>query len=149
VPNVNGLIEQLDGKLEFKRELLRAQVFNVNKSPAATAYAEAVDVLATLCWLFPEAMIQKLDALLGTDRKGALMPEERQRRQAEGNAALQAAETELAEAVWMAQEKGLPFEHDPGCSFPALAILGLRLGTAPRALPAPAGLIHSYDIVGR
>jgi hypothetical protein len=149
--NVSALlVEQSDGKLQFQREMLRVQMHNIPKAPAAIGYGEVIDPVALAAWLDPQALLKKLDAEIDSksDDKAALTPEARQQREAEVMADLLAAETEEAALVFQAQSRNLPVEHRADIS--PLAILGMQLVTAPRALPSPASdPMHAFDLVGR
>jgi hypothetical protein len=84
-PVVSGLIEHDDGKLEFPRQLARAQVHNVPKAPAAVAYCELVDPVACLAWLLKDQLIAALDREIASeaDDKAALSHGAREKAEAE------------------------------------------------------------------
>jgi hypothetical protein len=149
-PNAAALVEHADAKLEelFPRVLVRAQVHNVRRSPAAVAYAEAVDPIAVIAWLFPKELAAALDQEIASeaDDKPALSHEARQQAEAEVMSDLLAVERDECWFVWTALSQNLPVEHRADIS--PLALLGLRLVTTPRALPAPGSSgEHSYEIV--
>jgi hypothetical protein len=146
--NVAALIEDGNGKLQFQRELLRVQMHNIPKAPAAVGYAEAVDPAALVAWLFKEALIKRLDAEIDSeqDDKAALSPEAREKAAAEVMADLLAVERDECALVWQAQAQNLPVEHRSDIS--PLALLGVRLVTAPRAVPTIGSPEHSFGLVG-
>jgi hypothetical protein len=147
-PVVSGVIEH-DGKLEFPRVLVRSQVHNVRKSPAAVAYAEAVDPAALVAWLFPDELIAALDREIDSesDDKGALTLEAREKAQAEVMGDLLAVERAEAWLVWQAQAQSLPVEHRADCA-PA-AILSVQVVTARRAVPSlGSSPEHAINFVG-
>jgi hypothetical protein len=137
-PNISGLVEHGDGKIEelFPRQLARAQVFNVAKSPAATAYFELVSPPAILAWLFKDQLIAALGREIDAeaDDKAALTHEQRQQREAEVQGDLLSTERDICSLIWRGQAEGLPVEFPADIS--PLALLGLRLVTAPRAVPS-------------
>jgi hypothetical protein len=146
--NVSGLIEHGDGKLEFKRELLRVQMHNIPKAPAAIGYLETVDPCAVIAWLLKETLIKRLDAEIDSeaDDKAALSEEARAMAAAEAQGDLLAVERDEAALVWQAQAQNLPCEHRADCA--PCAILGCVLLTAPRAAPASGSSAeHVWDFV--
>ena len=148
-PNVAALIEHQDGKLEFPRQLARAQVHNVANSPAATAYFELIDPAGLLAWMFKDQMIAALDREIASesDDKAALSPDDRQRKEAVLFGDLLSVERDEAMLTWQAQAQNLPCEHRSDCS--PLALLGLRLvATSKRPAPATSGA-HAFDLAGR
>jgi hypothetical protein len=83
-PVVSGLIEHGD-KLQFQRELLRVQMHNIPKAPAAIGYAEVIDPTALVAWLLKDAVIKRLDAAIDaeSDDDAALSHEAREKAEAE------------------------------------------------------------------
>jgi hypothetical protein len=81
------------------------------------------------------------------DDKAVLSHGARQKAEAEVMGDLRDIERQEAALVWQAQAQGPPCEHRADIN--ALALLGLRMVTAPRfsGLPATAPE-HGYDIVG-
>jgi hypothetical protein len=145
--NVAGLVEHGDGKIEFQREMLRVQMHNIPKAPAAIGYAEAIDAVAVIAWLAPDLLIRRLDAEIDSeaDDKSSLSHEDRQRRESEVLLDILANDRDESFFVWQAQSQNLPVEHRSDCS--PLAILQCRLVTAPpRAVPASTWQ-HSYELV--
>jgi hypothetical protein len=148
-PNVHDLIARDDGKLVFPKQMLRAQVLNTPKAPAATAYGEIVEPTALVAWLLRDRLIEALFALVDEqkDDASALSPELRQQRAAEAQGGLLAVERGEATLVWMAQAQGLSIEHRPDCA--PEGILQCRLVVVPRALPSPgSSLEHAFGVVG-
>ena len=81
------------------------------------------------------------------DDAAALTHEARQRREAEAMADLLAVERDEAALVWSAMARNLPVEHRADIN--PVALLGVRLVTAPRANPSPGtSPEHAFDIVG-
>jgi hypothetical protein len=147
--NVAALVEDGNGKLQFQRALLRVQMHNIPKAPAAVGYAEAVDPAALVAWLFKEALIKRLDAEIDreADDKAALSPEAREKAGAEVMGDLLAVERDECALVWQAQAQGLPVEHRSDIS--PLALLGVWLVTAPRVVPSfGSSPEHAITFVG-
>jgi hypothetical protein len=145
--NVTALVKH-DGKLTFPEERRSVPVI-VAKESAVVSWQE-FDALGTFCWLHQTALIDSLDHRIEAeaDDKAALSHEERQQQEAEVLSELLAIEREEAALVWQAQAKNLPIEHRAACA--PQAILGCRLVTAPRALPAPGSSPeHAFGVVGR
>ena len=90
------------------------------------------DAVALAAWLHRDLLIERLDAEISTESydKVALSHDQRQQAEAETMADLLDIERQEAEFVWQAQAQGLPVEHRAECS--PLAILQVRLVTAPR-----------------
>jgi hypothetical protein len=149
-PNVSGLIEHLDGKIEFQRQLARATVHNVPKAPAAVAYTELVDPVALVAWLLKDALIKRLDAEIDaeSDDAASLLPEAREKAEAEILSDILANDRAESFFVALAQSQNLPVEHRSEIN--PLALLGLRLVTAPRAVPSlGSSPEHAFGLVGR
>jgi hypothetical protein len=147
-PNVSGLIEHLDGKLEFPRQLARAQVHNVPKAPAAAAYCEMIDPAALVAWLFTEKLIAALDREISSesDDNSALSVEARAKAEAEVMVDLLAVEFSEAALVWQAQSQNLPIEHRSDCA--ACAILQCQLITAPASNGQGTSPVHAITFAG-
>jgi hypothetical protein len=149
-PNVAALVERADdGKLEFPRMLARAQVRNVPKAPAATAYCELFDAEGVIAFLLKETLIKRLDSMLDSkaNDKIALSPEARAEAEARAMADLLDIERQEAALTWRAMDERLPVEFRGGISPQAI----LRLVTAPRPVTTAAGSSpeHAFAIVGR
>ena len=95
------------------------------------------------------ALLARLDALISeeADDPAALTHEARQKAEAEVMGDLLAVERDEAALVWQAQSQSLLVEHRADIS--PLALLGLRLITAPRAVPPSTSAEHAYDIMRR
>ena len=78
-------------------------------------------------------------------KKATLTHEAREKAEAEVMADLLDIERQEAAVVWRGQSEGLPVEHRADCS--PLAILQLRLITAPRADVPATSAGHAWDIV--
>ena len=113
----------------------------------ALAFTEVPDAVALAAWLHKDALIKRLDAEIDTeaDDAAALSHEARQKAEAEVQSDLLAVERDESALVFKAWADGLPCEHRSDCS--PLALLGLRLVTAPRAAPPPTSPEHGYNIV--
>jgi hypothetical protein len=111
-------------------------------------FTEVTDAVALVAWLHRDLLIERLDAEISTesDDKVALSYEQRQQAEAETMADLLSVERDEAALTWQAQAQGLPVEHRSDCS--PLALLGLRLVTAPREVPSFAtSPQHAWEIV--
>jgi hypothetical protein len=111
---------------------VQAMVHNVPGAPAAVCFVEVPDVAAIFSTVLKNQFIAWLAADVGrnADPKGALSHEARQQQEAELMGDLLAIERDECALVWQAQAQGLPVEHRADIS--PLALLGLRLVTAPR-----------------
>ncbi|QIG97528.1 hypothetical protein [Bradyrhizobium sp. 6(2017)] len=147
-PVISNMIEHADGKIIWPTQRVQAMVLNVATAPAAVAFHESIDVIAVLCWLHRDALIKRLDAEIDAeaDDGNALSPADRERREAETLGDILAQDRVIAELVYAAQRAGLPCEHDSSCS--PLALLSLRLVTAPRAEPSGTSFGLSWDLAG-
>ena len=107
------------------------------------------DTVALVAWLHKDALIAALDREIASeaDDKAALSHEAREKAVAETQADLLAVERDESWFVWQAQSQGLPVEHRADIS--PLALLGLRLITAPGAVPSPTSPELAYDIMRR
>jgi hypothetical protein len=147
-PVVSGLIEHGD-KLQFQRELLRVQMHNIPKAPAAIGYAEVIDPTALVAWLLKDAVIKRLDAAIDaeSDDDAALSHEAREKAEAEALSDILANDRSESFFLALAQSQGMQIEHRSDIS--PLALLGLRLITAPRAVPSPmSSPEHAINFVG-
>ena len=94
-------------------------------------------------------LVAKLDAEINSeaDDAAALSHEAREKAEAEVMADLLATERDESWLVWKAQAENLPVEHRADIS--PLALLGLRLVTAPRpaALPGTSAAM-AIDFIG-
>jgi hypothetical protein len=116
-PDVTNLIEH-DGKIEFQTMRVQSQLIGAERSLAFTEIEAATPFQA---WMHKDALIKRLDAKIGSE--------------AETMGDLLAVERDESFFAWRAQSEGLPCEHRADIS--PLALLGLRLVTAPRANETP------------
>ena len=147
-PVVSGVIEHGD-KLQFRWELLRVQMHNIPKAPAAIGYAEVIDPIALVAWLLKDAVIKRLDAAIDaeSDDDAALSHEAREKAEAEALSDILANDRSESFFLALAQSQGMQIEHRSDIS--PLALLGLRLITAPRAVPSPmSSPEHAINFVG-
>ena len=149
--SVSQLVEHADGKLQFQRELLKVSLHNIPQAPAAVGYAEIVDPVAVVAWLFRDALIKRLDAEIDSeaDDKAALSPDDRQRKEAVVLSDLLAIERQEAEMVWRGQNEMLPVEHRADAD--PRAILGVQLVTitAAKVERPDTTWMHGATLVGR
>jgi hypothetical protein len=133
-PSMASLIEH-DGKISWPQAQVQSTIYNA--TPAAVGFAEAPDALALFAWLHKDELIAALDHEIDAeaDDAAALTHEQRQQQAAEVALDLLEIERSESELVWAAQSQGLPVEHRPDIS--PLALLGLKLVTAPRADALP------------
>ncbi|UPT87969.1 hypothetical protein HAP41_0000002070 [Bradyrhizobium barranii subsp. apii] len=132
-PSVSRLVE-LDGPVDFQMQSLTSEVHAERRS---LAFTETADALALVAWLHRDALIAALDREISTeaDDKAALSHEARQVAASEAQGDLIDIERQEAELVASAQIAGLPIEHRGDIN--PLALLGLRLITAPRPDASP------------
>jgi hypothetical protein len=143
-PVVSGVIEHGD-KLQFQRE----QMHNIPKAPAAIGYAEVIDPIALVAWLLKDAVIKRLDAAIDaeSDDDAALSHEAREKAEAEALSDILANDRSESFFLALAQSQGMQIGHRSDIS--PLALLGLRLITAPRAVPSPmSSREHAINFVG-
>jgi hypothetical protein len=142
-PSMALLVEHGRREVAWPMQRLTSQVYAEQR---ALAFAEVPDVLALICWLHKDALIAALDREIDaeSDDKAALSHEARQKAEAEVMGDLLAVERDESALVWQAQAQGLPCEHRADCS--PLAILQLRLITAPRADAPGTSAGHAWDI---
>ena len=145
-PTVSALIEH-DGDLIWPQACLRSEVRG-GEHPAL-AFAEVPDTIALFAWLHRDLLIKRLDAEIDTesDDASALTHEARQQAEAEVMGDLLDIERQEAALTWQAQAQGLPCEHRSDIN--PLALLAVRLVTAPRAdgLP-PTSPGHAITFAG-
>jgi hypothetical protein len=100
-------------------------------------FAEVEAAIPLLVWLHKDAMIAALDREIATeaDDGAALAHEARQQQEAEVMGDLLEIERQEAALVWGALDERLPVEHRVDIN--PVALLGVRLVTAPRANPSP------------
>jgi hypothetical protein len=133
-PSVSRLVE-LDGPVEFQTQRQTSEVHSERRS---LAFAEVPDTVALIAWLHKDALIKRLDELIGAeaDDGAALSHEQRQQAEAEVMGDLLAVERDEVALTWQAQAQNLPIEHRADIN--PVALLGLRLITTPRATGLPA-----------
>ena len=145
-PSASSLVEH-DREIAWPTQSAQSKVYNAEKG--AIAFHETTDALALVAWLH-RALIATLDREIASeaDDPAALTHEARQQREAEVMGDLLAVERDESALVWQAQSERMPVEHRADIS--PLALLGLRLITAPRAVPSPGSSPeHAFDIVRR
>ena len=69
-PNVSALIEHEHGEISWPTRTSQSTVFNA-EGPRPVAFAEVTDLIATLSWLLPDAMVKRLDAMLAEEADDA------------------------------------------------------------------------------
>jgi hypothetical protein len=144
-PDVNALVEH-DAAIVWP--MLRVQSEVIGAAQRALAFHEAVDVVGLLANLLKPAMISFLDTLVDAEKDDAasLSPEARELAASEVQNDLLATERDLAAFVFQAQAQNLPIEHG---DINPIALLGLRLVTAPRATPPPSSPERAgYNLIG-
>jgi len=113
------------------------------------ASAEVTDVIATLSWLFLDAMVKRLDAMLAeeADDASVLSIPDRQGQALQIQSDLLAAGRDLARVVWRGLDEGLSVWFPQGLS--AVAILGAELVTLPAGdRPGSSPEHASYSLIG-
>jgi hypothetical protein len=132
-PNVTSLVEH-DGAIAFPTLRTTSHVFGAERT---LGFGEIPDAIGLVAWTFKEALLAALDREIDgeADDKAALTHEARQQAEAEVMGDLLAVERDESALVSRAQNEGLPVEHRADIS--PLALLGLRLVTAPRAAASP------------
>lgn len=144
--SVSRLVEH-DGPVEFPTMQLMVPVRS--ETPGAVGFAEMPDALALFAWTFKDALVAALDAEIDgeSDDPASLSHEAREKAAAEVMADLLSVERDESSLVWQAQAERLPVEHRADVN--PLALLGLRLVTAPLTDPSPGSSPqHAYDLVG-
>jgi hypothetical protein len=116
--------------------MVQAMVHNVPGAPAAVVYVDVPDVAAILSTVLKDQFIAWLaaDVDRNADPKGALSREAREQQEAVVMSDLLATERDLSSLIWRGQAEGLQVEFG---EINPVAILGLKLVTAPRADPSP------------
>ncbi|MET4036505.1 hypothetical protein ABIB94_008102 [Bradyrhizobium sp. JR7.2] len=144
-PSVSLLIEH-DGKIVWPMQMTRSELRGGERP--ALAFSETLDAVALTCWLHKSALIAALDREIGTesDDPASLSHEAREKAEAEVMGDLLDIERQEAALVFQAQQSLLPCEHRADIS--PVALLGLRLVTAPRPDLPRTSPEHGYDIVG-
>jgi hypothetical protein len=142
--DISTLLE-LDGDIAWPTLSVQSKIYNTNAG--VVGFHDAIEVVGLLAALVPELLIKHLDALIDAEAQdaSALTHEQRQKAEADILSDLAIVEAEESALVWQAQTQSLPVEHRADCS--PLAILGLRLVTAPRADPPGTTDAHAYDLV--
>ncbi len=139
-PDVSMLVE-FDRDIAWPTMRQQSQVIGAERH---LAFAEVPDTIGLLAWMFKDALIAALDREIDAeaDDAAALTHEQRQQREAEALGDLLAVERDECALVWQGQAQGLPVEHRADIS--PLALLGLRLITAPRADAAETSPGYSW-----
>jgi hypothetical protein len=124
-PNVSRAVDAL-APVEFPIRQTRAMIRNVD-TPAAVAFVEMPDALATMAWLLRDELIAKLDAAIdeASDDRIAMTQEQREKQELEISATMLRIEREIAALVWSGQAVGENVEHAVDCD--ARAVLGIEL----------------------
>jgi hypothetical protein len=139
-PDVSLLVEH-DRDITFPTQRLTSEVHGEHRQLAFTQVADGTGLVA---WMFQDALVERLDALIDAEMDTGATPlshEERERRTAEVLGDLLSVERDESWFVWMGQSQGLPCEHRPDVS--VLALLSIDLVTVPRpdaSPPTTAGL---------
>jgi hypothetical protein len=133
-PDVTMVVKH-DANVGFPMIRLQSQVIGADQS--ALGFAQTPDMLALVCFLQKEQLLAALSTLVDaeSDDAAALSVEARQISESETQASLLDCERQEAGLVWSAQSQGQQIEHRADIS--PLALLGLRLVTAPRANELP------------
>jgi hypothetical protein len=144
-PDVSNLIEH-DRQIVWPTQRVQSQV--VGTATPSLAFAEMDAAIPLLVWLNKDALIKRLDAKIDAeaDPKAALSHEARQQQEAEVMGDLLACERDEAALVWQAQSQNLPVEHRGDIN--PVALLGVRIVTAPAVNRQGTSPMHAYDIVG-
>jgi hypothetical protein len=120
----------------------------VGNSPGAVAYAsEAIDVPATLAWLFRDALLERIDAAIDaeSDDDNAMTHEQRKIRTAEIQNDILATERDEAALVRSAMAQNLPVEFRADCS--PIAVLGVVMIAVTNGHAPETSWQHAYDVV--
>ena len=115
----------------------RLQGAIVNAQVPSFAVTEVPDVLALFAFVHKDALLASLDALVTeeVDDDAALTHEARQQQESDVMGDPLAVERDEAALVWSAMAQNLPVEHRADIN--PVALLGVRIVTAPRADPSP------------
>jgi hypothetical protein len=136
-PDVDRAIEH-NLPVSFGTMTLRSMVRNVD-AVGAVAHAETVDAFGTLCWLFRDQMLAKINAAIdeAADDKVALSQQQREEMEAQINSDMLAAERCECSLIWAAAQRGEVVDFRPDTT--PMAALGVSLRTAPRVeTPEPS-----------
>jgi hypothetical protein len=147
-PNVSPLIEHENGEIAWPMRTLQSQIFNA-EGQRPIAFAEVPDLVATLSWLFPDAMLKWLDGMLAeeADDASALSIAERQTQSAQIVGDLLSIERDLAALTWRGLDEGLPVWFPQDLS--VAAMLAAELVTIPASNGGRTSPEHgAYDIIG-
>lgn len=141
-PSVSRLVE-LDGAVEFAD--VAHQIPIITDKDAGIASLVEPDALALIAWLFKPAMIAALDAEITAESDDKIALSEKQRGEQLAQIDQDIIEHERVEAAltWTAWAQGVTAEHRPDIK--VLALLVLRLITAPRAEPSGTTPGHSVS----
>ena len=146
-PNLDGAIEH-GQPISFASMRMTSLVHNV-EARGAIAYAETPDAIGTLCWLFKDQLLAKINAGFDeiADDKSALSQQQREEMEAQIASDMLSAERSECALIWHAEAKGEVIDFRSTTS--AQAALGVSLRTVPRAALPPTSPGHGYDIVRR
>jgi len=144
-PYVEGLIEHM-GEITFSEKQRTIMVYNVDK-PGAVAIDNPPDAIGLVAWLCRDMLVAKIGEAIDAvaDDGAALSERDRQVQEAEIATDLLDIERQEASLVWQlaAENSNVWFRPDTN----PLAILGLRLETAPRAMPSGTSPMHAGEAV--
>jgi hypothetical protein len=142
-PVVTNIVEH-DAGIIWPVHTVRSAIHTM---PPGVAHAEVPDAIALVAWLHKDAMIAALDREIASEASDdvALSHEARQQREAETMGDLIEIERQEAQLVFRAQSEGLPVEHRADIS--PLALLGVRLITAPRTISGSSPEHASYSFI--
>ena len=143
-------IESAPYPSSYAKQRMRAQIGQLAQRGRAQSPSMKRQTHSSLvAWLHRDALIASLDREIASeaDDPAALTHEARQQREAEVMGDLLAVERDESALVWRAQSERMPVEHRADIS--PLALLGLRLITAPGAVPSPTSPELAYDIMRR
>jgi hypothetical protein len=145
-PNLDSAIEH-GAPISFATTRLTSQVYNVNNSPGAIAYAEAPDAIGLIAWMLRDQLLAKINAEFDqiSDDKNALSAAQREEALAEINQSALAIERAECSLIWHADAAGetIDFRNDTTPQ----AVLGVRLITAPRADVPGTSRMQAWDIL--
>jgi hypothetical protein len=144
-PNLDGAIEH-GAQICFAQMRLTSLIHNV-EARGAVAYAEIPDTIGTLCWLFRDQLLEKINA--GFDEiafdKEALSAAQREEMEAEINQSALMIERNECSLIWAADAKGEIVDFRSTTS--PQAVLGVRLRNVPRATNGHSTSPFAYDLV--
>jgi hypothetical protein len=135
--------------ISFAQTTLRSAVLRNLEGQPTIAHTETIDVLGTMCWLFRDQIVSKIEAELDqiADDGNALDQSQRERVEAEIDASVLAVERAECSLIWHADAKGEQINFRSATS--PQAVLGIQLVAAPRAVVPDSDPLHAYDVVGR